>query len=345
MHLGIDLGGTKTEMIALDSDNGGELFRERVPSPQDDYQATLDVVAGLVGEAEKRTGCTGTLGIGIPGTISKATGTVKNANSKWLNGQALGRDLEVKLGRDVRVENDANCFAVAETEDGAARGYKAVFGVIIGTGCGAGIVVNGRPLSGHNGLGGEWGHNPLPWPKIADVDWAALYARFDGDSAPDTQIGHLYAGKERPCYGADDLTGAEYPGPQCYCGKRGCLETWISGPALAADYQRASGLHKDTPAIIRDAGKGDVEAEKALLRYCDRLARGLASIVNVLDPDIIVLGGGMGNVSRLYEEVPRLWQRYIFSPETVETPLAAPVHGDSAGVRGAAWLWCTEQAG
>ena len=345
MHLGIDLGGTKTEIIALNGDNGGTLFRRRVPSPQNDYAATLDMIAELVGEAERRTGRTGTLGIGIPGTISKATGTVKNANSTWLNGRALDRDVAARLGRDVRVENDANCFAVAEAGEGAARGYKTVFGVIIGTGCGAGIVIDGRPLSGRHGIGGEWGHNPLPWPRLADADWQTLYAHFDGGEAPDKLISHVYADKDRPVYEAGALAEAEYPGPQCYCGKRGCLETWIAGPALAADYRRVTGERKDTPAVIKAAGKGDEQCEAALLRYCDRLARGLAAIVNVIDPDIIVLGGGMGTISRLYREVPGLWQRYIFSPEAVDPPLAAPVHGDSAGVRGAAWLWCTEQPG
>ena len=339
MHLGIDLGGTKTEIIALDSDNAQALFRKRVPSPQNDYAATLDTIGELVGQAEHSTGRTGTLGIGIPGTISAVTGTVKNANSRWLNGQALDRDIADKLGRDVRVENDANCFAVSEAVDGVARDARVVFGVIIGTGCGAGIVIDGKPLSGRNGIGGEWGHNSLPYPVTVPVDRDALYAHFDGENAPENLISHIYADKARPDCFTDDQIYVEYPGPQCYCGKRGCLETWISGPALAADYARVTGWSKDTPEIVKDAFQGDQECEAALTRYCDRLARGLASIINVIDPDIIVLGGGMGKINRLYEEVPRLWQRYLFSPEAIDTPLVAPVHGDSAGVRGAAWLW------
>ena len=273
-RVGIDLGGTKIEGAVLGGD-GTVLHRKRVPTPRDDYDGTLGAIAGVVAELDPEGACT--VGIGIPGTISPATGLVKNANSTWLNGRPLRADIERSLGRTVRLANDANCFALSEASDGAAAGAAVVFGVILGTGVGGGIVIHGAPVVGANAIAGEWGHNPLPWPR-------------------------------------DD----ERPGPACWCGKRGCIETFLSGPALAAD--------------------GGAGSEQALARYEDRLARGLASVINLVDPDVIVLGGGVSNVTRLYETVPRLWARWIFS-DRVDTKLAPPRHGDSSGVRGAAWLW------
>jgi fructokinase len=296
MRVGVDLGGTKIEAVALGHD-GDVLARRRVPTPRDDYEATLRAITGLVLELERETGARGTVGIGIPGALSPATGRVKNANSVWLNGQALDRDLERRLERPVRFANDANCFALSEATDGAAAGARVVFGAILGTGCGGGIVVDGRVLTGRNAIAGEWGHNPLPWP-------------------------------------ADD----ERPGPPCYCGKRGCLETFISGPGLARDYAVSNGRTLPPPEIVARAEGGEATAEAALRRYTDRLARAFASVINVLDPDVIVVGGGMSNVTRLYTDVPRLWSLYGFS-DRLDNRLVPPAHGDSSGVRGAAWLW------
>jgi fructokinase len=294
MRIGIDLGGTKTELAALDPATGAELCaRVRTPTPRE-YDGVIRMIGDLVAGCEAKTGRTGTVGVGIPGTVSKQTGLVKNANSTWLIGKPLDRDLAEVLGRPVRLQNDANCFAVSEAHDGAGAGAEVVFGVIIGTGTGAGIVVRGEVLGGVNGIGGEWGHNPLPWPR-------------------------------------DD----ERPGPACYCGKHGCVETWVSGPALAADYRRATGEDLTTHEIAEAATP---EARAALDRYADRLARGLAHVINIVDPDVIVLGGGMGNLTYLYEEVPRRWGAYVFS-DSVVTALCPPTHGDSSGVRGAAWLW------
>ena len=296
LRLGIDLGGTKIEIVALDED-GRERLRRRVATPQGDYRATVGMVAALVEEVEIELHQRGTVGIGMPGAESRVSGLIKNANSTCLIGQPLKRDLQTLLRREVRLANDANCFALSEAVDGAGAGAEIVFGVIIGTGCGAGVVVDGRVLTGANAIAGEWGHNPLPWPL-----------------------------------------DQERPGPACYCGKHGCLETWLSGPGLARDFLAATGKNLPAEAIAAGAQRGDVECQAALMRYEDRLARGLAQIINILDPDVIVLGGGLSRIARLYENVPRLWGRYVFS-DHVATRLAAPLHGDSGGVRGAAWLW------
>jgi fructokinase len=296
MRIGIDLGGTKIEGIALD-DGGQERARLRVPTPAGDYEATIAAVAGLVIELERRVGTAGSVGVGIPGTLSPASGRVKNANSTWLIARPLDRDLEAALGRPVLIANDANCFAVSEAADGAAAGAGVVFGVILGTGVGGGIVVHGRVLVGLNAIAGEWGHNPLPWPR------------------------------------ADEL-----PGAACYCGQHGCIETFLSGPALARSFGEVAGRPIPPADIAALAMAGDAVAEGVLARYEDRLARALASVINLLDPDVIVLGGGMSNVERLYRTVPRLWQDRVFSDRT-DTPLVRNRHGDSSGVRGAAWLW------
>lgn len=295
LHLGIDLGGTKIEIIALDG-QGQTRLRRRVPTPQGDYEATLDAITGLVESAERELGARGTVGVGTPGALSPATGLIKNANSTCLIGHPLDRDLSERLGRPVRVANDANCFALSEASDGAGAGAEVVFGVIIGTGTGAGIVVHGRVLTGPNAIAGEWGHNPLPWA-------------------------------------ADD----ERPGPACYCGRQGCMETWVSGPGLQRDHARVAGESLDARDIASRAMTGDAACRDSLERYAGRLARGLAHVINVLDPDVIVLGGGMSNIDYLYRRVPELWGEWVFS-DTVNTRLLAPVHGDSSGVRGAAWL-------
>lgn len=296
LRLGIDLGGTKIEIVALDR-SGAELLRRRVPTPRDDYGATLAAVAGLVGDAERDLGVRGSVGIGTPGSISRATGLLRGANSVCLNGQPLVRDLEATLGRAVRVTNDANCFALSEAVDGAGKGAAVVFGAILGTGVGAGIVVHGRVLDGPNAIAGEWGHNPLPWPK-----------------------------------------DEERPGPTCFCGHAGCIETFVSGPGLERDFLRATAEPATSRDIVARAALGDAACAAALARYEDRLVRALAHVINILDPDAIVLGGGMSNVDRLYESVPRQWGRWVFS-DRVDTRLARNVHGDSSGVRGAAWLW------
>jgi fructokinase len=284
VRIGVDLGGTKIEAIALDS-QGREAFRKRIPSPQGSYQATLEALAGIVRDAGE-----GTVGIGIPGAESHATGLIKNANSTWLIGKSLRKDLEAALGRPVRLENDANCFALSEAVDGAGKGASLVFGVILGTGVGGGIVVDGKIIRGANAIAGEWGHNPLPQPGEQD-----------------------------------------FPLPPCYCGRAGCIETYLSGPGLSRDHERRTGQRLKAEEVVSLGGQ-------SLERYMERLARALASVVNVLDPDVIVLGGGMSNVARLYTEVPLLWGRHVFS-DGVATRLAPPVHGDSSGVRGAAWLW------
>ena len=306
LRIGIDLGGTKIEGIALDG--ASEIARLRISTPRDDYPGTVDAIGTLVSALEERTGARATVGIGIPGTLSPATGLVKNANSVWLIGQPLLGDLERRLGRTVRIANDANCFAVSEAVDGAGAGADVVFGVIAGTGTGAGIVVRGRVLTGPNGAAGEWGHNPLPWPQ-------------------------------------DD----EYPGSPCYCGRSGCIETFLSGPALTGDHERRTGLRRSPSEIVARASSGDREAEATLIRYEGRMARALASVINMLDPDVIALGGGMSNISRLYQTVPRLWGPYVFGAagveggEPVRTSLVKARHGDSSGVRGAAWLWSDVQ--
>ncbi len=296
MRFGIDLGGTKIELIALD-DSGLEVFRARMATPQGDYAATLNGMIQLVQQAEATLGISGTLGIGTPGAVSKLTGSIKNSNSICLNGRPLREDLEDRLKRPVRMANDADCFALSEAVDGAGKGYGTVFGVILGTGVGGGIVVGGRLLQGPNAIAGEWGHNPLPWMSLD-----------------------------------------EYPGPPCYCGKKGCIETLLSGPGLSLDHQAKTGLELKAPAILESAEKGDPGAEATFLRYEDRLARALAHVINLIDPDVIVLGGGLSNCDRLYTAIPARWGRYIFSDQVI-TPLYPPVHGDSGGVRGAAWLW------
>ncbi len=296
LRLGVDLGGTKIEIIAL-GDDGGELLRRRHATPQGDYHATLQTIAELVWQAEKELGVRGSVGIGTPGAISTATGLLKNSNSVCLNGKPLLQDLETLLKRPVRIANDANCFALSEATDGEAAGAAVAFGVIVGTGTGAGIVVDGRVVTGANAIAGEWGHNPLPWPH-------------------------------------DD----ERPGPTCYCGRHGCIETFLSGPGIARDHAAHSGEQLDAAAIAAHADQGDTVCRASLQRYEDRMARALAHVINILDPHVIVLGGGMSNIERLYENVPRLWGAYVFS-DRVDTRLVAPRHGDSSGVRGAAWLW------
>ena len=299
MRIGIDLGGTKIEGIALDGSR--ELARVRIDTPRDDYDATLEAIVDLVAALERNAGDRGTVGVGIPGTLSPDTGLVKNANSTWLLGRPLRADLEQRLAREVRIANDANCFAVSEAVDGAAAGAVVVFGVIVGTGTGAGICVNGRVLTGPNGIAGEWGHNPLPWPA------------------------------------AD-----EWPGPPCYCGKSGCVETYLSGPGMQRDHERHAGRPESASTITARATAGDPVATATLERYEDRMARALAAVINVLDPDVIVLGGGMSNIERLYEHVPRRWRDHVFSAgagSVVRTRLVRAHHGDASGVRGAAWLW------
>ena len=295
MRIGIDLGGTKIEAVALDGE-GRERFRKRVRSPRGDYPGTIEAVASLVAEAEAAAG-SATVGIGIPGAVSPATGLVKNANSTWLNGRPLAEDLTARLGRPVRLANDANCLALSEAADGAAAGYPVVFAVIIGTGTGGGIVVNGQAIVGANAIAGEWGHNPVPWPE------------------------------------AD-----EWPGHPCYCGRTGCIETVLSGPGLSRDHHGRTAEEIDAAAIAERAAGNDLAAITTLERYERRLARALASVINVLDPDVIVLGGGLSNIERLYANVPSLWKEYVFS-DHVATRLVKARYGDSSGVRGAAWLW------
>ncbi|MBI5891690.1 MAG: ROK family protein [Nitrosomonadales bacterium] len=295
MRLGIDLGGTKIEIIALD-DSGKELLRRRVPTPQGNYFETLQVIAQLVRDTEAELGQRGTLGIGTPGTLSRATGRLKNSNSVALNGQPILQDLESLLQRKVQISNDANCFALSEATDGAAAGASVVFGVILGTGVGAGIVVNGHILTGPNGIAGEWGHNPLPWPQPQEL-----------------------------------------VGPPCYCGKRGCIETFLSGPGMAKLHQMETGLSLNAEEIVTRAEQGDTTCGHSLQIYEDRLARSLAHVINILDPDVIVLGGGMSNIERLYGSVPALWGEWVFS-DRVDTKLVKHRFGDSSGVRGAAWL-------
>ena len=295
-RIGIDLGGTKIEIAVLD-ERGEPVLRRRVPTPAGDYAATVEAVGRLVEEAEGALGRRGSVGVAMPGALSLATGLVKNANSTCLIGRPFKADLEARLEREVRLANDANCFALSEAVDGAGRGARVVFGVILGTGVGGGIVVGGEVLTGANAIAGEWGHTPLP-----------------------------LAG-ERP-----------RPLPRCYCGREGCVETFLSGPGLAADHAREAGEVLDAAGIAARAARGDAACEATLARHEARLARALAVVVNILDPDVIVLGGGLSNLPRLYERVPALWGAHVFSDE-VRTRLVPPAHGDSGGVRGAAWLW------
>ena len=296
MRIGIDLGGSKIEVAALDRE-GAIRLRRRVPTPAGDYAATIAALKQLVESSEAELGIRASIGIAIPGAISPATGLVKNANSTCLIGRPFDRDVAAALGRPVRSANDANCFALSEARDGAAQGARLVFGVILGTGVGGGIVVDGKVLTGANAIAGEWGHSPLPWPR-----------------------------------------DAERPGPACYCGKHGCIEAFLSGPSLARDHRAASGEALDPAAIAARATAGDAAASASLARYVYRLARGLATVINLLDPDIIVLGGGLGQICALYRAVPERWGAYIFS-DAVATRLRPPRWGDSSGVRGAAWLW------
>lgn len=303
MRIGIDLGGTKIEGIALSS-NGHEIARLRVPTPRGSYAETIEALCSLVAQLETKAGQTGTVGIGMPGALSPATGRIKNANSTWLNDMPFDVDIAAALKRPVRLANDADCFTLSESTDGAAAGAPSVFGVILGTGVGGGITFHGRLHQGPNAITGEWGHNPLPW------------------QLPD-----------------------EVPGPECYCGKKGCIESWNSGPGFEAEYLRFEREHGDpkTPSlsaaeIVAAARSGNRRAKSAMRRYADRLARSLAHVINLLDPHVIVLGGGMSNIEELYVEVPSRWGAYVFS-DRVDTKLVQHKHGDAGGVRGAAWLW------
>ncbi|MGU3362457.1 ROK family protein [Methylobacterium sp. M6A4_1b] len=296
MRIGIDLGGTKVAGIALAPD-GATRAEHRVATPRDDYAATLAAIADLVRDLEAQAGATGTVGIGMPGAISPRTGLVKNANSVWLNGQPFARDLERALARPVRLENDANCLAVSEAIDGAGAGLPVVWAIILGTGVGSGIALQGRALSGRDRIAGEWGHNPLPSPR-------------------------------------DD----ERPGPACYCGRHGCLEAWVSGPALAADHARRTGATLRGEAVISALRSGDADAGATLERYLDRLGRGMAQVINLLDPDVIVIGGGLSRVPEILAGLPARVAPHVFS-DAFDTPIRASLHGDASGVRGAAWLW------
>src|SRR3954462_192273 len=296
MRIGIDWGGTKIEAIAL-NDAGAVLARKRIATPQHDYEACIAAATQLVREIETALGEAGTVGIGIPGAISLATGLVKNANSVWLNGRPLDKDMERALGRPVRVENDANCLAVSEAVDGAGAGAAVVWAVILGTGAGSGVAVQGRVLAGRHRIAGEWGHNPLPWPR-------------------------------------DD----ERPGPACYCGRRGCLETFLSGTGLAGDHRRRPGQPLGSEAIVRRMRAGDPDARRTYDLFLDRLGRGLAHVVNILDPDVIVLGGGLSDIDELYADLPARIAPFVFS-DAFDTPVRKSRHGPSSGVRGAAWLW------
>ncbi len=302
MRIGIDLGGTKTEALAVDA-HGAEICRKRVPTPRDSYDAIVDNVVALVRAVEAECGQTGSVGLGIPGIASPATGLIKNANTTLLIGHPLDKDLELRLGRPVRIANDANCFALSEATDGAASpealgvAKPTVFGVILGTGTGGGVVAHGQLLVGRDAIAGEWGHNPLPWP-----------------------------------------TPEEYPGERCWCGLTGCIETFLSGPGLARTYRAVTGRDADASRVAALAAGGEREAERVLDLYVGRLARALASVINILNPDAIVLGGGVSNVPRLYTDVPKAWDEYVFS-DVVTTRLVRAKHGDSSGVRGAAWLW------
>ena len=296
MRLGVDLGGSKIEIVGLAAD-GRELLRRRIATPQGDYRATLTAIAGLVAEAEAELGQTGSVGIGIPGAESLRSGLIKNANSTCLIGQPLRHDLQTLLRREVRLANDANCFALSEAIDGAGRDVETVFGVILGTGVGGGIVIRRQVLAGANAIAGEWGHNPLP-----------------------------------------RLAAADQPAPDCYCGHRGCIETYLSGPGLTADHARHTAETLDATSIECRAAAGDAACEATLRRYEDRLGRALAGVINILDPQVIVLGGGLSNMQRLYRHLPACCAPYVFS-DALDTRFLPPVHGDSSGVRGAAWLW------
>ncbi|MEQ1578180.1 MAG: ROK family protein [Hyphomicrobium sp.] len=300
LRLGLDVGGTKIEGAVFSSTNES-LGRLRIAAPRNDYAATISAIAGLVADLESGLDSVShgrcSIGVGVPGSISPLTGLMQNANSTWLNGRAFDKDLALSLGRPVRIANDANCFALSEATDGAGAGIGSVFGVILGTGCGGGIVLNGRLVDGGRGIGGEWGHNPLPWA------------------------------------GAD-----EYPGPLCWCERRGCMETWVSGPALEAEYSRLSGRNLAAGAIAAQAIQGEAVAQQSLARHASRLARGLSHVVNIIDPDVIVLGGGLSKLPHLYEVLPALMEPHIFAASK-QVHIVSPRWGDASGVRGAAWLW------
>lgn len=296
MRIGVDLGGTKIEAVVL-GDEGEIVTRRRRPTPRESYADLLRAIVELVEDLESEVGERASVGVATPGAISPHTGLVKNANSTRLIGERLDADLSDALDRRIRVANDANCFALSEAVDGAAKGARTVFGVILGTGVGGGIVIEGRVIAGRQAIAGEWGHNPLPWPRASEL-----------------------------------------PGLRCYCGRHGCIETFLSGPGLERDYREGSEAASSAAEIVRLAASGEQRAEACLIRYEHRLARGLAHVINILDPDVIVLGGGLSAIARLYESVPRLWGEFVFS-DRVDTPLRPPVHGDASGVRGAAWLW------
>jgi fructokinase len=296
LRVGIDLGGTKIAGVALGAD-GRACAERRAPAPRDDYAATVAAVAAMVAALEQAAGPSGSIGVGMPGSLVPASGLAQNANSTWLNGRPFQRDLEARLGRPVRLANDANCFALSEAVDGAAAGARSVFGVILGTGCGGGLVFDGTLIDGPRGIGGEWGHNPLPWAERH-----------------------------------------EHPGPHCWCGRIGCIETWVSGSGLAADHARATGTRLSAEEIAAHAAGGDAAAQAALDRHASRLARGLAHVVNIFDPDVIVLGGGLSKLTHLYAVLPDLMAPYVLATQTAVV-VKPPVWGDAGGMRGAAWLW------
>lgn len=299
MRIGIDLGGTKIEALALGVD-GQELGRIRLPTPRNDYAGTLNAICNLVHALESQLGRQATVGVGIPGSIVRHSGLVKNANSTWINGRPLERDLSAALAREVRCANDANCLALSEATDGSGAGHRVVFAVILGTGCGGGLAIDARVHEGLHGVAGEWGHNSLPWPRAG-----------------------------------------EFPGPDCYCGKSGCIETWISGTALGKDYERSTGTPLSGEQVAEAASRGDARADAAIQRLEDRIARGFALLVNVMDPDVIVIGGGLSRLASIYRNVPPLLEKYGFGGG-IHTPIVPALHGDSSGVRGAAWLWPEE---
>ncbi len=297
MRIGIDLGGTKIEGVVMDA-HSQIVHRARVPTPRDSYASTLDALSLLVDRLEDAVSASGlSVGMGTPGAVSRLTGRMKNCNSTCLNGRAFKQDIEARLQREVRIANDADCLALSEASDGAAAGAETVFGVILGTGVGGGVVVRGGLLRGVNAIAGEWGHNPLPAPR-----------------------------------------DAERPGLRCYCGRNGCIETWLSGPGLSADHERYTGIALEAAAIAAQAAQGDGACRASLARYCERLARALASVINLLDPEVIVLGGGLSLMPEIYERVPQHWAAHVFS-DRIDTRLVPALHGDSSGVRGAAWLW------
>ncbi|MCI5060213.1 MAG: ROK family protein [Alphaproteobacteria bacterium] len=327
VKIGIDFGGTKTEIIALDGDNGKELYRKRIPTAKNNYDLSVSGIKDLVEEAESHIGQKASVGMGMTGCIDRHTLKAKNANTTWLNGKPLLHDLNEALKRNIRIENDANCFAVSEAIDGAGTGHDVVFGAILGTGCGGGIVIHQKLIQGMNNIAGEWGSNPLPYPVVVGAkDQSHFFNQSTHEN--DWDITHY----------SKDKKWNEHPGEVCFCGKRGCLDTWISGTGFKMDYHRVEKEDLSTHDIIANAKQGEEKALSALDRYTDRIARALSVVINILDPDIIVLGGGMSNVDEIYDMVPQKWGEYIDSEE-IHTIISPPRHGDSSGVRGAAWLW------